>query len=557
VWPTIRTFLLSETIAHTPRKILAKNFGLDINLSGAKTAIFATPPVLIEGYLKLTFDCRALILPCLLWGAREHSLAMAHVCRTRERRVSHWWMRQTRHSVRALALGGVCSLAFLAAQGCHRTTPSAAPVSLTLIDQAWSSREYQQRLNDELARFTQQTGIRVEFLPAPETAAEQLAMFRKLLEGGATVPDVYGVDVIWPGILADNLLDLRPYIPEQEIQAQFPELIANNTVNGRLVALPANVNEGWLFYRVDLLRKYGYRAPPKTWEELEGMGRRIQAGERAQGNSDFWGFVWEGASSEALTCNALEWQVSEGGGTILDDNGKVTVNNPQSIRAWERAARWVGSISPRGVVTYKEWDAGNMWQAGKAAFLRSWASEYIADRAPGCLIRDRFGIAPLPSGGAGMAATLGGSGFGVSRHSLHPHEAAMLVRFLCSREEQVRRSRTTADAPSIPQLYNEPEVLASNPQFPRVLEVFHKGIVLRPSRAAGKMYPEMSRAYWEAVHAVLTRQKSAIQAADELQEQLQRMLDTSGSRATADIDRSAQKWKQTKPLVGPRALIWK
>jgi len=460
---------------------------------------------------------------------------MAYPCRTRENRVSGSWLGR----VRRFTHGGVCLLVFFVVQACHQTSPSAPVKTLTLIDQAWSSREYQRRLNEELAQFTQQTGIRVEFLPAPETAAEQLATFRKLLEGGARVPDVYGIDVIWPGILADNLLDLRAYIPEQEIQAHFPELIANNTVNGRLVALPANLNEGMLFYRVDLLRKYGYRAPPKTWEELEVMARRIQSGERANGNKDFWGFVWEGAPSEALTCNALEWQVSEAGGTILDENGRVTVNNPQSIRAWDRAARWVGSISPPGVVAFKEWDAGNMWQAGKAAFLRSWASEYIADRAPGCLIRDRFDIAPLPSGAARMAATLGGSSFGVSRHSLHPREAAMLVRFLCSREEQVRRCRNTADAPSISQLYDEPEFLASNPQFLRVLEVFRKGIVLRPSRAAGKIYPDVSRAYWEAVHAVLTRKKSAIQAADELQDELERMLKTPAVGASAEFDKTA------------------
>jgi trehalose/maltose transport system substrate-binding protein len=365
---------------------------------------------------------------------------------------------------------------------------------------------------------------------------EQLATWRKLLEGGAKVPDVYGIDVIWPRILADNLLDLRAYIPEQEIAAHLPELIANNTVNGRLVALPDNLNEGLLFYRVDLLRKYGYRAPPKNWEELEVMARRIQAGERANGNKDFWGFVWQGALSEALTCNALEWQVSEGGGTILDENGKVTVNNPQTIRAWDRAARWVGSISPPGVVAYKEWDAGNMWQAGKAAFMRNWASEYIADRAQEPLTRDRFDIAPLPRGGAGMAATLGGSGYGVSRHSLHPREAAMLVRFLCSRDEQVRRCRNTTEAPTISQLYDEPEVLASNPDFPRVLEVFRKGVALRPSRSAGKMYPDVSRAYSEAVYAVLTRKKSAAQAADELQDELQRMLKTPAVRANADLD---------------------
>jgi trehalose/maltose transport system substrate-binding protein len=462
---------------------------------------------------------------------------MAYPCRTREERISDSWLRRVRQSVRGFVLGGVCLLVFLAGQACHDASKSAPVKTLTLIDQAWSGRDYQGRLNEALARFTRQTGIRVEFLPAPETAVEQLATWRKLLEGGAKVPDVYGIDVIWPGILADNLLDLRAYIPEQEIAAHLPELIANNTVNGRLVALPDNLNEGLLFYRVDLLRKYGYRAPPKNWEELEVMARRIQAGERANGNKDFWGFVWQGALSEALTCNALEWQVSEGGGAILDENGKVTVNNPQTIRAWDRAARWVGSISPPGVVAYKEWDAGNMWQAGKAAFMRNWASEYIADRAQEPLTRDRFDIAPLPRGSAGRAATLGGSGYGVSRHSLHPREAAMLVRFLCSRDEQVSRCRNTTEAPTISQLYDEPEVLASNPDFPRVLEVFRNGVALRPSRSAGKMYPDVSRAYSEAVHAVLTRKKSAAQAADELQNQLERMLKTPAVRANADLDR--------------------
>jgi trehalose/maltose transport system substrate-binding protein len=466
---------------------------------------------------------------------------MAYPCRTREESISDPSLRRFRQSVRGFVLGGVCLLIFFAAQACHNTDPPVQ--TLTLIDQAWSSRDYQRRLNEALARFTQQTGIRVEFLPAPETAEEQLASRRKLLEGGAKVPDVYGIDVIWPGILADNLLDLRAYIPEQEVAAHLPELIANNTVNGRLVAMPSNLNEGMLFYRVDLLRKYAYRAPPKTWDELEVMARRIQAGERANGNKDFWGFLWQGAPSEALTSNALEWQVSEGGSTILDENGRVTVSNPQTIRAWDRAARWVGSISPPGVLAYKEWDTGNIFQAGKAAFMRNWSSDYIEDRSQESLVRDRFDVAPLPGGSAGMAATLGGAGYGVSRHSLHPREAAMLVRFLCSRDEQVRKSRNATEAPTITQLYDEPEVLASNPHFPRVLEVFRKGVTLRPSRPAGKMYPEVSRAYFEAVHAVLTGKRPAAQAADELQDQLERMLKTPAVRATADRENRSRAEK--------------
>jgi len=362
---------------------------------------------------------------------------------------------------------------------------------------------------------------------------EQLATWRRLLEGGGAVPDVYGIDVIWPGILADNLLDLKPYIPAEEIKLYFPELVSNGTVNGRLVSLPADLNEGVLFYRLDLLREYGYHTPPKTWQELETMAKRIQAGERAKGNKGFWGFVWQGAPSEALTCNALEWQVSEGGGTILNENGRITANNPATIRAWERAARWVGSISPPGVIAYREQDALNLWQAGQAAFMRNWTGAYRAVSAPNSPTKDRSNIAPLPAGAAGIAATIGGDGYGVSRNSVHPGEAEMLVRFLCSRDEQVRRSHVVNEAPTMPELYNDPEVLAANPQFPRVLEVFRKGAVFRPSTLTGKMYPDVSRAYFEAVHSVLSGKKSASKAAGELEAELGRMLGTTPSSADA------------------------
>jgi trehalose/maltose transport system substrate-binding protein len=56
-----------------------------------------------------------------------------------------------------------------------------------------------------------------------------------------------------------------------------------------------------LFYRTDLLRQYGYREPPRSWDELEIMAARIQAGERAKGKKQFWGFVWQGAADEVLT----------------------------------------------------------------------------------------------------------------------------------------------------------------------------------------------------------------------------------------------------------------
>ena len=413
--------------------------------------------------------------------------------------------------------------------GCHSTGRDAG-ITLTVIEQAWLGSD--PVLGAELEDYTRRTGIRVQVLPSPEGAVEQLATWRKLLESGAEVPDIYAIDIIWPQVLGDHLLDLRPYVSMEEIAAHFPELVANYTVNGRLVALPYIMAEGSLFYRTDLLHSYGYRTPPKTWEELESMAMRIQAGERAKGNKDFWGFVWEGAPSEALICNALEWQVSDGGGTILDENGRVTVNNPQTIRAWSRAARWVGSISPPGVTAYQEWDAFNIWQAGQAVFMRSWTLAYLQAHGENSPTRNRFDIAPLPRGSAGLAATLGAHGYSVSRHSRHPREAAMLVRFLTSPEEQTRRCRKSAGPPTIPALYENAEVLAANPYFSRMLQM-RGAMTLRPSAQAGKMYPEVSRAYYEAVHAVLTKRQSAASAASDLEEQLVKMLKPSAADANA------------------------
>jgi trehalose/maltose transport system substrate-binding protein len=415
-------------------------------------------------------------------------------------------------------LSGIAAFLLVAGEACQRAVQPPAEVNLVLIDQTWLDRTFQDRRKLELEQFTKETGIPVKLLPSPEGAVETLDAWRSLLESGAKIPDVYAVDVIWPGILAENLLDLKAFVPPQEIAAHFPELIANNTVNGKLVALPSLVDVGLLFYRTDLLRHYGYRTAPQTWEEIETMAARIQAGERARGQKDFWGFVWEGASSESVTCNALEWQASEGGGVIVENN-LVTVNNPETSRALERAARWVGTTSPPGVIAYKEWDAHNIWQAGQAAFMRNWATSYSGEFTQGSITSDQFDIASLPRGRARIATTVGGRAYAVSRHSLYPREAAMLVRFLCRPDTQLNRIRKIGGSPTIPELYNDPGMLA-NPYFSTILRTYSNDKVWRPSMETGKRYPDVSRAYYRTVQEILEGKKTAAGALSDLQAEL-------------------------------------
>src|SRR5258707_6489580 len=125
-------------------------------------------------------------------------------------------------------------------------------------------------------------------------------------------------------MLVEYFVDLKPYFAN-EVDVQFPAIAAGYTVDNKLVAMAYRPDIGLLYYRTDLLQQYGYREPPKTWDELEMMAARIQAGERAKGKKQFWGFVWQGAADEALTCNALEWQGAQGGGRDIVEDPTIDV----------------------------------------------------------------------------------------------------------------------------------------------------------------------------------------------------------------------------------------
>ena len=410
--------------------------------------------------------------------------------------------------------------------GCSRH-PSHEPVTVTFLDIEYDTPDRLPGLAEDLQSFTRDTGILVKRLPRPEGSLNQLAMWRELLQKGGPTPDVYGIDVIWSGILNQYLMDLKPYFAS-ELSSEYPVVVASYTVGDKLVAMPRHAYVGVLVYRSDLLQRYGYGGPPKTWDELEMMARRIQAGERARGQKDFWGYVWQGGMSEDLTCAGLEWQTSEGGGRIIEADKTISVNNPRTIQVWQRAARWVGSISPPGVVAYEKWDAENVWNSGNAAFLRGWASDYslIKYHTPPANT-NQFGITSLPGGSVGRFGTLGGNGLAISRTSGHPREAVQLLRFLLRRDTQLKDVAAHSEVPEERVLYELPVILRPYPQLVDSKQ-FGGAVVARPSIVSGEKYEDVSRAYIRAVQNVLAGQKIPLVAAADLEKDL---IEITGFRA--------------------------
>ena len=417
---------------------------------------------------------------------------------------------------------GLCCLHYFLG-ACRQTAPE--PVTLNYFRLGWSQPDELPTAEPLSQRFTRETGIRLKNLPVPENTLDQLDLSRRLLEGNGSGPDVVNVDMIWSGVLEKDLVDLQPH-SAAEISSIAPSLVPSYRVDQKLVAIPYQVQVGTLEYRADLLKRIRIHPPAlQRGTNSSSMAERIQRGERAKGNKDFWGYVWQGADAEALTCNALEWQASEGGGRIIEDDRTISVNNPAAIRSWQRARRWIGRISPPSVVAFRELDSINAFDSGKAAFNRVWGGTTITRGGQHRQFHGRpspfetkTAYAIMPAGAAESAGTLGGSGLAVSQHSPHVPEAIRLVQFLIRAQIQSNQAedRAFVDTPQVQvggAVRWDPERSAQNAS----------GVVNRPSSVVGNKYEEVSKAYIAAVHSVLTGARGAPDAAAGLEKELVNM----------------------------------
>jgi trehalose/maltose transport system substrate-binding protein len=353
-------------------------------------------------------------------------------------------------------------------------------------------------------------GVTINVLDTPDLADDRLGLYLQFFQAQSSEVDVYQIDVIWPGDLAVHFVDLFEYGAADVVGEHFPAIVENNTVDGKLIAIPWFTDAGLLYYRTDLLEKYGFDGPPATWTELTEMATVIQEGERAS-NPDFWGFVWQGNAYEGLTCDALEWVASNNGGSIIEPDGTISINNPNAVEVIDLAASWVGTISPSGVTGFGEEEARNLWQAGNAAFMRNWPYAYSLGNSADSAVAGVFDVSPLPAGdamGGAPAATLGGWQLGVSRYSENPELAADVALFLASYDEQKIRAVEGSLNPTIMALYEDEDVLEAVPFFGSLYDVFINAVA-RPSTATAPNYAQVSAAFFRSVHSVLTGAEDA------------------------------------------------
>ena len=136
------------------------------------------------------------------------------------------------------------------------------------------------------------------------------------------------------------------------------------------------------------------------------------------------------------------------------------------------------------------------------------------------MIYGKMGLTSVPSGKMGVG-TLGGFGLGISGRSKHQREAVALVKFLLHKEAELEAASRSAALPTGTLFYRLPTILKAYSGSIPGGQAPGDGIVSRPSTVAGRNYDDVSRTYAAAVHSVLTRKNSALEAAAELETELE------------------------------------
>jgi trehalose/maltose transport system substrate-binding protein len=256
---------------------------------------------------------------------------------------------------------------------------------------------------------------------------------------------------------------------------------------------------------------------PRTWAELGETGKEIAAKESASTGKEMWGYVFQGRAYEGLTCNALEWFASYGL-PLLDTNGKLAIQNPKGAEVLAQFSSWIGTVSHKGVLSDSEEEARGAFQSGKAVFMRNWPYAWALLNSKESPVHGKVVMTALPSGTVGgpRASTLGGWALAISAYSKYPKEAADLLKFLTSAEQQKIRAIKGGMNPSLKAVYEDKEVVAANPHLKELKSVF-MGAVARPARQTKSKYNRFSADFWNAVHNSLSKREKPAEALQKLE----------------------------------------
>ncbi len=371
----------------------------------------------------------------------------------------------------------------------------------------------------------QYPNIHVNLTSAPTNTDTNRATLATEISGGSATPDVFMGDVIWPAQFGAHQLavPLSDYLPTSYWTQFAPGLVAGASYKGKIYGSPMFEDQGFMYYRKDLLAKEGM-SPPTTWEQLQSEAKTL-----VSKNLVKYGFVWQGASYEGLTCNFMEYLASAGGTATKSDYSTATLDSPAAIKAVTFMRSLVTSgVTPAAITTFQEAQAMNTFAAGDSAFLRNWDYAYSEATSPATskLKASQVGVEPMPAFSGEPTpgySNIGGWNLYINPHSKNINADLTFIKWMSSDTAQNILATKYSEIPTTTSVRNSPSVIALNP----VLAIVGK-TKLVPRPAGTPNYPALSTAIYTNVNAALAGSTSPSAAMAAAQSQANTALSTTG-----------------------------
>ncbi|MEE9316265.1 MAG: extracellular solute-binding protein [bacterium] len=307
----------------------------------------------------------------------------------------------------------------------------------------------------QMARKFEQAnpGIRVITQAIPWEAAHE-----KLITSvvGEIPPDVSQLGTTWMAEFQamGALVPLDEFISRSEIISKdkfFPASWETNFINREVYGIPWYVDTRVIFYRKDLLKEAGFDHPPRTWEELERIGKALVKDRDGDGKIDQYGMALP-----VKDWNILSMFIWENGGNILTpDNSKSDVESEATREAFEFYHR----LFQENIVPTAEAVDVDLFHAFRTGFYPifisgPWMIELIRNEL-GKEYEGRWDVAMMPKKRF-PTSFVGGCNLVVFKGSKHKQAAWKFIEFMSQPEIQVEWYKIIADLPAVKSAWQDP-----------------------------------------------------------------------------------------------------
>jgi len=328
---------------------------------------------------------------------------------------------------------------------------------------------------------------------------------------------VLNLDVIWTGEFAAHRwireLDPKLYPMDEMVRPG----IAASTYRDKLYAVPTNIEGGLLYYRTDLLKAAGVKAPPKTWQEMKEICAKVKATKQGAGVDCYAG---QFDKYEGLTVNFAE-AVNSAGGVILDKDGKPNVDTPQALEGLTTLVdAFKSGMVPKNAITLQEESGRQAFQDGKLLFHRQWSYQYaLANARDGSSkVAGKFAVTTLPGIGSHPGvSSLGGHVLAISAFGKNSQTASDFLAYLASATSQRDGLAKFSISPATAATYDDPALIKKFPFLPTSKKVLENAM----PRPISVDYGDITAAIQEQAYAAITSTKTPEQALKELQSKLE------------------------------------